>query len=199
MEVSGKQVADENGKTTLEPANSKLVLKELCLRIFLFLLSLTAVVVMVTSNQTKLVQTPYGPYPVSMTAKFSDFPAFIYFVVALSVSLSYSIITALATLWILKKGCSSKNLLKFYLVSIANDVVMVGVVAAATGAAGCVGYLGINGNSKVRWTKICNMYSKNCRQIGSSIIISLAACILLVMLVVLSAYSVHRLARKALN
>ncbi|XP_042503708.1 CASP-like protein 1 [Macadamia integrifolia] len=187
-------------KGTIEAANySKLITKNLCLRVLLFLLSLTAVVIMVTSKQTKLVTTPMLPYPVSITSKYTDTPAFIYFVVALSLSLSYSFITGLATLWYLKKPCSSKSLLEFYLVLIANDVVMVGVVAAASGAGGFVGYIWLKGNSKVGWNKVCNIYGRFCKQIGTSIFISIVVSILFAVLVVLSAYSVHRLARKASN
>ncbi|CAL9055602.1 unnamed protein product [Musa banksii] len=69
---------------------------------------------------------------------------------------------------------------------------MAGVMASATGAAGFVAYIGLKGNSHVNWSKVYNVYGKFCRHIGSSITISLVASILLVLLVVPSAYSLHR-------
>ncbi|CAL9763677.1 unnamed protein product [Musa acuminata subsp. burmannicoides] len=56
--------------------------------------------------------------------------------------------------------------------------------------------LGLKANSHVffptNWSKVYNVYGKFCRHIGSSITISLVASILLVLLVVPSAYSLHR-------
>lgn len=65
-------------------------------------------------------------------------------------------------------------------------------MASATGAAGFVAYIGLKGNSHVNWSKVYNVYGKFCRHIGSSITISLVASILLGLLVVPSAYSLHR-------
>lgn len=69
---------------------------------------------------------------------------------------------------------------------------MVGVVASATGSAGSMAYLGIRGNSHANWDKICNRYHKFCRHVGSSVIVSCVAAIVLVLLVVLSSYSLYR-------
>lgn len=72
---------------------------------------------------------------------------------------------------------------------------MAGVMASATGNAGSVAYIGLKGNSHVNWNKICNMYGKFCRHVGSSTAVSLVASIVLVLLVVLSSYSLYRRSR----
>jgi uncharacterized protein (TIGR01569 family) len=69
---------------------------------------------------------------------------------------------------------------------------MAGIMASATGAAGAVAYLGLKGNSHTNWSKICNNYGKFCRHIGSSTAVSLFASIILVVLVLLSAYSLSK-------
>lgn len=69
---------------------------------------------------------------------------------------------------------------------------ILGIVASATGAAGGVAYIGLKGNSHVGWTKVCNVYDKFCRQIAASVAISLVASIVLVLLVILSAYSLSK-------
>ena len=69
---------------------------------------------------------------------------------------------------------------------------ILGIVAAATGAAGGVGYIGLKGNTHVQWMKICNLYGKFCRHIGGSIFVSLFAAAVLVLLVVVNGYSLYR-------
>ncbi|KAJ4950748.1 hypothetical protein NE237_027580 [Protea cynaroides] len=194
---NGKHLDAENGK--IERADSKLIIINLFLRIFSFALSLAAVAIMVSSKQTKLVKPPTLPVAVPLTSKYTDSPALIYFVVALSLSISYTFITSFTTFWVLKKRFSSKSLLKYYLVLIVNDVVMIGLVGAAAGAGGCIGYLGLKGNSKVGWNKICNVYGKFCKQLSIAFGLSIGVGVVLIILVSLSAFSVHRLARKTLN
>ncbi|XP_043718009.1 CASP-like protein 1D1 [Telopea speciosissima] len=177
--------------------SAKLISIDLCLRILLFTASLTAMVVMVTSNQTKLIQTPMYSFPIP--AKFTYSPSYKYFVVALSLSTLYSILSGIASSWILANPCSSKKLLKFYLALISHDVLMLGAVAAATGCAGAVGYIGLKGNSHANWSEICDVYDKFCRHIGASVVVSLFASLLLASLVMLSAYSVYSLSYKVLD
>ncbi|RRT50785.1 hypothetical protein B296_00051521 [Ensete ventricosum] len=74
-------------------------------------------------------------------------------------------------------------------------LVMAGVMASATGTAGSVAYLGLKGNSHVNWNKVCNVYDKFCRHVGSSAALSLVASAVLVSLVVLSSYSLYRRCR----
>jgi len=167
-----------------------LVVADVVLRVVLFAAAVTSVVVMVTSNQTKLVTLPVPPFPkVPRPAKFVHSPAFIYFVAALSVAGLYSIVTAAVSFLALLKPRFSTKLLAHFVIF---DVLILGIVAAATGAAGGVAYIGLKGNSHVGWTKVCNVYDKFCRQIGASVAISLVASIVLVLLVILSAYSLSK-------
>ncbi|KAA8527489.1 hypothetical protein F0562_034796 [Nyssa sinensis] len=165
------------------------VVADLVLRVLLFASTLTSVVVMVTSKQSEFFQVSGLRYPVLVSTKFNHSPAFIYFVAALSVACLYSIISSLLSVFaILKPGCSTKLLVHFVII----DVLMLGIVAAATGSAGAVGYVELKGNSHVGWKKVCHVYDKFCRHIGSAIFISLFASVLLVLLVLLSVYSLSR-------
>lgn len=69
---------------------------------------------------------------------------------------------------------------------------LLGIVAAATGTAGGVAYIGLKGNSHVRWNKICNTYDTFCQHAAASILLSLFASILLVLLILLSVYSLSK-------
>ncbi|OMO53716.1 hypothetical protein CCACVL1_28408 [Corchorus capsularis] len=173
------------------PFNYTLV--DVALRALLFAAAVTSVVVMVTSKQTKLVPVavPGVPnrVPMLLPAKFNHSPAFIYFVAALSVTGLYSIITILASISVLKKPAYSKKFLLFFALW---DVVFVGIVASAVGAAGGVAYIGLKGNDHVAWNKICNLYGKFCRHVGSSIAVALFAAILLVLLSMMSTFILYK-------
>ncbi|KAJ9700108.1 hypothetical protein PVL29_005778 [Vitis rotundifolia] len=166
---------------------------DVVLRILLLLSTVAAVVVMVTGVETKLVSVPGVPVLVPNKAKFQNSPALIYFVAALSVVGLYSIISTLGSfLLIAKPSCSTKAILHLAIW----DVLMLGLAASATGTAGGVAYIGLKGNSHVGWTKVCNVYGKFCRHVGSSVAVALFASILLVLLIWLSLYTLYSRIRK---
>ncbi|XP_028107054.1 CASP-like protein 1 [Camellia sinensis] len=165
------------------------VVADVVLRVILFAAAVTAVVVMVTGDQKK-----HGPFtrvavPVPVPEKFNYSPAFIYFVAALSVAGLHSIVTTvISILALFKPGCSTKLLPHFVIF----DVLILGIVAAATGAAGAVAYIGLKGNSHFGWAKICNNYHKFCQHLAASVAVSLVAAIVLVLLIILSAFSLSK-------
>ncbi|XP_039127665.1 CASP-like protein 1D1 [Dioscorea cayenensis subsp. rotundata] len=165
------------------------------LRFFLFASTISALIVMVTSKQTKLIPTSLSPpFPayVSRAAKFDHSPAFIYMVVALAVTCFYSIITMFTSAFVISNPFPSTKML-FNMILF--DALMAGIMASATGATGGVAYIGLKGNSHVNWNKICNFYDKFCRHIGASALVSLIASIILVILVIISSYSLYRRSR----
>ncbi|XP_030443707.1 CASP-like protein 1D1 [Syzygium oleosum] len=169
------------------PPMDKCFVVDVALRVLFFAATVTAVVVMVTSNQTKVVPGLGGPAPVE--AKFNNSPALVYFVVALSVACLYSIITALASISVILTPIFATSFKLFFLLS---DVVMLGIVVSATGTAGTVAYIGLKGNSHTNWGKVCNVYDKFCRHIGSATAVSLFAAVVLVFLIALSVLSIHK-------
>ncbi|XP_055818285.1 CASP-like protein 1 [Solanum dulcamara] len=155
---------------------------DLVLRFLVFASALVSVVVMSTSKQTEMLPTP-------RPATFNQSPALIYFVVALSVAGFFSIITTLGSLYsIIKPGCYAKIISHFIVI----DVLLIGIVASATGAAASVTYIGLKGNTHVGWGKVCTLYGKFCRYLGASIGVSLFATVMLVLLVLLSVYSLSK-------
>lgn len=168
---------------------------DFALRLLLLACSVTALVVMVTSDQTKQIPTmlpaPYPPY-VSRDAKFNHSPAFIYLVAALAVTILYSLVTMLASASVISNPSPSPKLL-FLLILF--DALMAGIMASAMGSAAGVAYIGVKGNVHVNWMKICDKFGKYCRYVGSSVALSLAASVVLVLLVVISSYSMYRRSR----
>ncbi|KAF5774147.1 putative casparian strip membrane protein [Helianthus annuus] len=167
-----------------EYSSTKGLVVDVALRVLLFATALVAIIVMVTSKQTKMIPVAPG-LVVPMTAKFTQSPAFIYFIAAVSVACLYSIITAaVSVLALMRGGISTK--MQFHFVMF--DALLLGIVAAATGAAGGVAYIGYKGNTHTRWNKICNTHDSFCFHIASSLVLSLISSIALLLLVWLSLY-----------
>ncbi|KAK1591527.1 hypothetical protein Q3G72_009106 [Acer saccharum] len=172
--------------TTLPPKSdvppswwSNCSLVDVALRVLLFSATLVAIIVMVTSEQSEFERP----------AKFNHSPAFIYFVAALAVVCFYSIITILVSILVIFKPTFHK---KFLLHFAFWDVLMLGLVASATGAAAAVAYIGLKGNSHVQWGKVCSTYDKFCRHVASSTALALFAAVVLVFLSMLSTHSLYK-------
>ncbi|EPS66273.1 hypothetical protein M569_08505, partial [Genlisea aurea] len=152
------------------------------LRISLFASVLTATVLLAAANQTIVLQLPFPPFEISRTAK--------YLLTALSVTGLYSVVSSALSLFaVFSHG---KHLVLVYHFVIL-DLLLLGILSAATGASGAVAYLGYKGNSHTNWLKLCNRYDKFCRYVGTSIFISLFASVLLLLLVL---RTIRSLARK---
>ncbi|XP_073303580.1 CASP-like protein 1 [Primulina huaijiensis] len=180
-ETTEKAAPPPEAKTSGDAVPTKyFALLELVLRFLLFASALVAVLVIVTSKQTKINNRKY---------LFNMNPVQLYFVAALSVTGFYAIISTLISFCsLLKPGCFTKALSHFVIL----DVLMLGIVASATGAAGAVAYIGLKGNSHAGWMKVCNIYDKFCRHIAASVAVSLFGSIVLVLLVLLSVYALSK-------
>ncbi|KAF5815363.1 putative casparian strip membrane protein [Helianthus annuus] len=159
------------------------VVVDVALRVMLFATSLIGIIVMVTSKQTKLIPVAPG-MALPMAAEFNQSPAFIYYVVALSVACLYSIISSVLSVLVLLKPKGSSTRLLFHFLIL--DAFLLGIMASATGAAGAVAYLGYKGNAHTRWNEVCNMYDSFCSHIAGSVTISLLPSIALLLLIWLS-------------
>ncbi|XP_054791744.1 CASP-like protein 1D2 [Prosopis cineraria] len=163
---------------------------DVALRFLLFASSLVAIVVIVTSQQTELApaQPLGGPPLVPKPAKFKYSPAYIYFVTAFSVAGLYSILTTLASISVMSRPDLK---LKFLLHFIFWDTLILGIVASATGTAGAVAYSSLKGNDHFNWNEVCNVYDKFCRHLAGSLAVALFGSVVAVLLVWLSATSLH--------
>nr|XP_017225395.1 PREDICTED: CASP-like protein 1 [Daucus carota subsp. sativus] len=169
---------------------SKFLLHDVILRVFLFATSLTSLVALVTSKQTETIPVPFQPYRASVAAEFTDLPAFIYSSAVLSVTCFYSIITTILSFSALVKRSTTSSKLMSCVFSV--DVLLLGILASATGASGEVAYLGLKGNSNVGWHKICNVYDSYCRHIGFSVLTSIFSSMVLSFLIILYVITVSR-------
>ncbi|KAK7412597.1 hypothetical protein VNO78_04081 [Psophocarpus tetragonolobus] len=176
----------KSSPTPPPPAGVDYFKVDVILRFLLLIASVVALAVIVSADQTELVvfQDMLVPQP----AKFKYSPAFVYFVAAFSVSGLYALVSALASISVIQKP---EFKLKFLLHFVFWDALILGITASATGAAGSVAYLGLKGNSHVGWIKVCNVYDKFCQHLAGSVAVALFGSILTVLLIWLSAFTIH--------
>ncbi|GER55878.1 CASP-like protein 8 [Striga asiatica] len=180
VEISGEKTA---APLLPPPRNGGSAVGDLVLRFLLFASCVAAVIVMVTGKQSELIPIPFPPFLVSRDAKFNHSPALIYFVAAVSVAGLYAAITTIVSFFVVLKPTSYIKLVSHLVIF---DVLVLGIMAAATGAAGAVAYIGLKGNSHVQWRKICDIYDGFCKHIGSSVAVSLFGSVVLTLLIIIS-------------
>ncbi|KAI3730413.1 hypothetical protein L1987_61583 [Smallanthus sonchifolius] len=189
MSVESPALAPEYKSSAGTGATKNHVVVDVVLRVMLFATALVAIIVMVTSKQTKLIPVAPG-MALPIAAKFNQTPAFIYYVVALSVACFYSIITGLLSVLALVKPTGGPTKMMFHFAIL--DALLLGIMASATGAAGGVGYIGYKGNNHTGWNKICNIYGTFCAHIAGSLTVSLLPSIALLLLVWVSVFALSK-------
>ncbi|KAB1209937.1 hypothetical protein CJ030_MR6G028579 [Morella rubra] len=148
--------------------------KRLCLlllRLLAFGSTLSAAIVMATSHE----KTNF--FAVSVEAKYSNTPAFKYFVIANGIVSAYGLLVLFlppeSLLWRLV---------------IALDVVFTMLLTSSISAALAIAQVGKNGNSYAGWLPICGQVPKYCDQVKGALI---AGFIGVIIYTVLLLYSIH--------
>ncbi|XP_076891536.1 CASP-like protein 1 [Bidens hawaiensis] len=152
------------------------------LRLAVLVAGVAAIIIMVTSKQSKLIPLPFSPTTiVSLDANWNHSPAYIYFVVAFSVAGLYSILTGVSSVLIMKKTGRRSTKLQFCLVIL--DSMLLAILSAALGAELGVSWIGLKGNSHSFWHEICNAYGSFCHHLsaaGTMAVVSIIAVLLLI-------------------
>ncbi|GLT35170.1 hypothetical protein SLA2020_096450 [Shorea laevis] len=145
----------------------------LLLRLIAFGATLTAVLVMVTARDTATFLT------VSYEARYSDTPAFKYFVVV------YTIVSIYGFLVIFLPWES----LLWQLV-VALDMVFTMLLTSGASAALAIAYVGKKGNPNAGWLPICGQVPKYCNQATVALVAGFIGLIVYTMLVLHSIHAV---------
>ncbi|RYR65643.1 hypothetical protein Ahy_A03g011571 [Arachis hypogaea] len=124
---------------------SKRVLISLILRLLAFGATVAAVVVMVTSHDSAQVLN------LTFTAKYSNEPAFKYFVIAEGIASAYSLIVLFTY---------SQNSLRRLLLIL--DLVIAMLLSSSISAAVAIAHVGKKGNNHAGWLPICGQVPKFC-------------------------------------
>ncbi|KAF9621790.1 hypothetical protein IFM89_028228 [Coptis chinensis] len=177
---TGDHVATANPNTI----NSSDFLLRLLAIVLLFL----AIILLAASKQTKtgVVTGNLVVLNVEIVAKWQYLSALVYFMVVNVIAFAYSIVYLVLSLTKITKSKGLK------LIFIVLDLVMLVLMFTANGAAIDSSVLLYNGNSKVGWTKICNLFGHSCRLVAASISMSMIGSLSFLLLIILSIVNPHR-------
>uniref|UniRef100_A0A1J3FLP6 CASP-like protein n=2 Tax=Noccaea caerulescens TaxID=107243 RepID=A0A1J3FLP6_NOCCA len=180
--MPGEKILQAGGTTK----SGKLLLG---LRIFAFVATLAAAIVMSLNKETKtFVVATIGTIPIkaTLTAKFQHTPAFVFFVIA-NVMVSFHNLLMIA-LQIFSRKLENKG---FRLLSVAIlDMLNATLVSAAANAGAFMAELGKNGNKHAKWNKICDRFATYCDHGAGALVAAFAGVILMLLI---SAVSISRL------
>ncbi|KDP34883.1 hypothetical protein JCGZ_09171 [Jatropha curcas] len=154
-------------------------------RVFAFMATAAATIVMGLNKETKtIVVATVGSTPLTatLTAKFQDTPAFVFFVIANGIATIHNLVMIAAD--ICGKRLDYKGL-RLAIIAIL-DMMTVALVAGGVNAAVYMAELGKNGNSHARWNKICDKFGKFCDHGGGAIIASFGGLLFMLIISVMS-------------
>ncbi|CDY70521.1 BnaCnng68730D, partial [Brassica napus] len=166
--------------------DQRLRLTEVLLRCSVSVFALLALILMVTDTQVKRI------FVVEKRAKYTDMKSLVFLVVANGIAAAYSSLQSVRCVAGSMKGSVlfSKPLAWAIF---SGDQAMAYMSVAAIAAAAESGVIGIRGEEKLQWMKVCNMYSKFCNQ-GAAVVASASiASIAMVIVSCISAFSLFRL------
>ncbi|XP_068657132.1 CASP-like protein 1B2 [Aristolochia californica] len=193
--MAGEDVEKQEGEVcTIPPKANKVKERDwwvlLALRLLALFATVAATLVMALNKETKTVTVGIiGTQPVrqSLTAKFQQTPAFVFFVVANAIASFHNLTMLLLIL--LEKKINFKGL---GLLRILADLFMVALVTAGSAAAAAMAELGKSGNSHARWNKICDKFDAYCDRGGGALLASYAGIGFLIALTVISIVNLYK-------
>ncbi|GLJ50280.1 hypothetical protein SUGI_1070780 [Cryptomeria japonica] len=154
------------------------------LRILAFAAILAATIAMGTTDE----QLPLFTQLFQFEAKYSDMPAFTFFVIANGIAGIYLLLSLPVSIFNIVRGHTAIT----KLVLVILDTIMVGVVTSAASAAAAIVYLANEGNSRANWFAICQQFGSFCQQSSGAVVVSLIGVLFLILLVTLSAFTLYR-------
>ncbi|XP_061343110.1 CASP-like protein 1C1 [Gastrolobium bilobum] len=152
---------------------TKIVLT-LFLRLLAFGATIAATVVMVTTHDSAEVLN------LTFTAKYSNQPAFVYFVIAEAIASGYSLIVLFT--------CYHNSLWRLVLILDAGIAML---LSSSVSAALAIAQVGKKGNSHAGWLPICGQVPKYCDHVSGALLASFAAAIIYFVLIFSSLYSLQ--------
>ncbi|KAK3445052.1 CASP-like protein 1B2 [Eucalyptus grandis] len=169
--------------TLVSKAPSNQVL--LVLRLVAFFATAAATIVMALNKETKtIVVATIGSTPINatLTAKFQDTPAFVFFVIANGMASLHNLLMVVVEIWGHKFDYKG---LRLAMIAVL-DMMTVALASGGDGAATFMAELGKKGNSHARWNKICDKFGTFCDHGAGAIISSFVGLLLLVLITALS-------------
>ncbi|MED6158901.1 hypothetical protein PIB30_037362 [Stylosanthes scabra] len=157
---------------------------DLVVRLLGLFLSLVSTIIVGVDKETKIIS--YAGLNFKATAKWEYMSATVFLLVSNGIACSYAA-ASLVMLEMAKRRRSNDddNKNKKVVLSLSAvefgvtvmDLVMMGLLFSANGAAASVGVIAQNGNSHIQWMKVCNVFDAYCRHMTAAFLLSFFASI----------------------
>ncbi|KAG8066775.1 hypothetical protein GUJ93_ZPchr0004g39182 [Zizania palustris] len=159
-------------------------LLDFLLRIAAFGPTLAAAIATGTSDETLSVFTQFFQF----RARFDDFPAFLFFMVANAITAGYLVLSLpFSAAVVLRPQTTGLRLLL-----LVCDLIMVALLAAAASAAAAMVDLAHNGNLRANWVAICMQFHGFCQRTSGSVVGSFISVLILMLLVIFGAFAIRK-------
>ncbi|OWM73634.1 casparian strip membrane protein 3-like [Punica granatum] len=146
--------------------------------------SLAAGTTMGTTDQT----LPFFTQFFQFQASYDDLPSFTFFVIANAAAGAYLILSLpFSIVCVIQPHSTAPRLLLLIF-----DAVMMAIMTAAASSAAAIVYLAHNGNTNANWLAICQQFNDFCQRVSGAVVASFAAALILLFIVVLSAFALKR-------
>ncbi|XP_068667059.1 CASP-like protein 1F1 [Aristolochia californica] len=153
------------------------VVTQVLIRLAAFGASLAAALIMATTKERKTI------YGFEMVAKYTYSSAFRFLVGANTAACAYSLVSLPFVLMFTAKGSGQRCFFCLFLL----DLMVMGLLTAASSAATAIGFVGKYGNSHTGWGEICSYVGHYCDKTTYSVVCSYAALVLFFFITILSA------------
>uniref|UniRef100_A0A8R7PH98 CASP-like protein n=1 Tax=Triticum urartu TaxID=4572 RepID=A0A8R7PH98_TRIUA len=154
------------------------------LRIAAFGPALAAAIATGTSDETLSVFTEFFQF----RARFDDFPAFLFLMVASAIAAGYLLLSLpFSAVVVLRPQTTVLRLLL-----LVCDTVTIGLLTAGAAAAAAIVDLAHSGNERANWVPICMQFHGFCRRTSGAVVASFLSVFIFVLLVVLAAFSIRK-------
>ncbi|XP_065854977.1 casparian strip membrane protein 2-like [Euphorbia lathyris] len=160
--------------------------------IFDFILRLSAIAAALAAASTMGIsdQTlPFFTQFFQFQASYDNFSTFQFFVIAMALVAGYLVLSLpFSIVSIVRPFAAGIRILLFVF-----DTVSLFLNAAAAAAAADLVYLAHNGNATTNWLAICNQFGDFCQEVSGSVVAAFASAIILMVLVLISGFTLRRL------
>ncbi|XP_062184307.1 casparian strip membrane protein 1 [Phragmites australis] len=154
------------------------------LRIAAFGPTLAAAIATATSDETLSVFTQFFQF----RARFDDFPAFLFFMVANAIAAGYLVLSLpFSAVVVLRPQATGLRLLL-----LVCDTIMVGLLTAAAAAAAAIVDMAHSGNLRANWVPICMQFHGFCQRTSGAVVASFLAVLVFIFLVILAAFAIRK-------
>lgn len=136
-----------------------------------------------------LLQTPFfSLFDLFAVIKSHNLHLLRYFVVSNCIACAYAAVSLVYSF--VTRGYENNPSRSLLLITF--DLIMVGLLSSADGAAAAIGVIGRAGNSHMHWIKVCGFFEGYCHHFTASLVISIAGSVMFLCLVVLSILNLHK-------